>query len=725
MHRLAATPGGWTPDAEGVIFVEQSPAPIVFLTAADTDLQCLAQVMVDPSALPAVRGVNLLQLQQQLTIDTYADDVLAQAHIIIVRLLGGRAYWSYGLEVVRSLVEDTGAALVVLPGDDRPDPDLISLSTVPLAVANQLWRYLCEGGRDNLRHGLMALCDRVLDTRFQPPSPQPVPRVGRYRPAAVLADGDEPVPGTVGTVGILFYRAHYLAGNTAPIDALMAEIGHAPSRRDTGGLRPVAFYVSSLGDPEVQQDLLAEIKAVGGADILLNTTSFAVAKLDGSAPRLDLWQRLDVPVLQVILSGGTLDAWQQHPMGLMPRDIAMNVALPEVDGRIITRAVSFKTTQQRSAALEMDVVTYEPVGDRVQFVADLAARWVGLRRTPVSERRVALVLANYPNRDGRLANGVGLDTPQSCVEILQALAAEGYCLADIPADGDALIQALTTGRTNDPEGHGVRSVHHVLPVADYRAWYDTLPATVRSGLEQRWGTPEVELAQYWGDHPTQSPRISPAETGFPIAGLHLGRVFVGIQPSRGYDRDPSLNYHAPDLEPTHAYLAFYLWLRRRFRVQAIAHVGKHGNLEWLPGKGIGLSATCYPEIALGALPHLYPFIVNDPGEGAQAKRRAQAVILDHLTPPLTRAELYGPLQRLEGLVDEYYEAQSLDPTRLSVIRDRLVALLRESHVLEDLAAPHPSPLGAATGEWGGLAGASPCAPTVDLQGSEPLSLRVR
>jgi cobaltochelatase CobN len=717
MHRLAATPGGWTPDSDGVIFIEQSPAPIVVLTAADTDLQCLAQVMALPGELPPVRGVNLLQLQQQLTIDTYAEDVLAHARIILVRLLGGRAYWSYGLEVVRAVVAETGAALVVLPGDDRPDPQLISLSTVPLTVANTVWRYWTEGGPDNLRHGLMALCDRLLDTAFQPPPPQPVPRVGRYQPPAPASalDSASPDQGELGTVGILFYRAHYLAGNTAPIDALMAAVGEGAWGAVTrpGTLRPVAFYVSSLQDLEVQQALLAEIEAVGGVDVLLNTTSFAVAKLDGSAPRLDLWGRLDVPVLQVILSGGTLAAWQQHPMGLMPRDIAMNVALPEVDGRIITRAVSFKASQRRSDALEMEVVSYEPVGDRVQFVAELAARWVDLRRTPVAQRRVALVLANYPNRDGRLANGVGLDTPQSCGEILRAMAAAGYTVADIPADGDALMQALTTGRTNDPDGQSLRRVYQTLSLTDYRAWYDQLPETVCTAVEQRWGTPEAELAHYWADYPalttahpqtSNRPKLDDSEhqaPGFPIAGLQLGQVFVGIQPSRGYDRDPSLNYHAPDLEPTHAYLAFYLWLRQGFQAQAIVHGGKHGNLEWLPGKGIGLSATCYPELALGPLPHFYPFIVNDPGEGAQAKRRAQAVILDHLTPPLTRAELYGPLQKLEGLVDEYYEAQSLDPTRLSVIRDRLVALLADTHLLEDLALGR-DPVSVADNGGGGL-----------------------
>lgn len=689
MHRLAATPGGWTPDADGVIFVDQTAAPIVILTAADTDVQGLARVQPAlPADFPALRVANLLQLQQQLAIDTYADTVLCHARVVLLRLLGGRAYWSYGLEVLKETVATSGGALVVIPGDDQPDPALISQSTVPLTVANQLWQYLRHGGPANLRHGLLWLSDALLGTAYAPPPPAPVSAVGRYDfPVALPTPSPNPDftpnPATGARVGLLFYRAHYLAGNTAPIDAL----GVALAAR---GLEPVAVYVSSLQDPAVQAMVVEELcleepcpEESGPASplaLVLNTTSFAIAKLDQVPPRLDLWQRLDVPVLQVILSGGTQAQWQAHSLGLAPRDVAMNVALPEVDGRIITRAVSFKAATQRSAALETDVVTYEPVVDRVQFVAELAANWVTLARTPAPQRRIALVLANYPNRDGRLANGVGLDTPASTVAILQALHAAGYTLGPIPADGNALMHRLTQGITNDPEGWGLRPVAQTLAVADYQAWFAKLPAAVQRAITQRWGPPVPH-------HPGP-------DGGFAIAGWQCGQVFVAIQPSRGYDADPSLNYHAPDLEPPHDYLAVYQWLRQRFGVQAVVHVGKHGNLEWLPGKGVGLSAQCFPEVALGPLPHLYPFIVNDPGEGAQAKRRAQAVILDHLTPPLTRAELYGPLQQVEGLVDEYYEAQSLDPSRLRGIGDRICALLARTQLLQDLAAeasPNSSP----------------------------------
>jgi len=701
MHRLPATPGGWTPDTEGVIFLEQTPAPIIFLTAADTDILLLAHARSQlPSDFPDIRVANLLQLQQQLAIDTYAETVLAHASVIVLRLLGGRAYWSYGLEVVRQTVEQTGAALLVLPGDDRPDPELINHSTVPLALVNPFWRYLTEGGIDNMVNGLRLLGHTCLHYGEAPVPPQVVPRVGCLEVPMV---GDHHTP----RVGILFYRAHYLAGNMEPVEALSGAIAQRH-------LQPVPVFVSSLRDPEVQEELrhLLRPKEAPGIDVLLNTTSFSLAQLNTETPQVELWETLDVPVIQTIFSGGTQEQWEALTRGLSPRDVAMNVALPEVDGRIIGRAVSFKSVMQQHPQLQTQVVGYRAVGDRIQWTADLALAWVKLRRTPPAQRRIALILANYPSRDGRLANGVGLDTPASCIAILQALQQAGYTVTDIPATGDDLIERLTTGATNDPETYGLRTSNQYLPwkvgerspqpplkrgamsdaaasldqfslqgstpplsrgaggdpPSDYETFFATLPDPVRQGILQRWGQPCPE---------------SPGQ-GFPIPGIQLGNIFVGIQPPRGYDRDPSLNYHAPDLEPTHEYLAFYHWLRQEFGVQAIAHIGKHGNLEWLPGKGVALSTTCYPEVALGPIPHLYPFIVNDPGEGSQAKRRAQAVILDHLTPPMTRAELYGSLTQLEALVDEYYEAQSLDPTRLPQIQARIETLVRQENLTADL-----------------------------------------
>ncbi|BAZ68782.1 cobaltochelatase [Fischerella sp. NIES-4106] len=727
MHRINATPGGWNPQSEGVSFLEQTPAPLVLLTAADTDIQTLAAAIPKlPTKFPEFRVANLLNLQHQISIDTYAEQVLQPAQVIILRLLGGRSYWAYGLEVVQEIAQSNGITLIVMPGDDALDPDLMSHSTLPLGNVNQIWRYFNEGGIENIANALKYIADHCLSTSFNPPPPQIVPRVGLYEGDRELGIGDSPeetlrvdaqaashrvrvwvrdllnysplsshTPHTplppIPKIGILFYRAHYLAGNTKVIDALC----EALAKRN---LEPIPVFVSSLRELDVQEELseIFQPKDSQPISVLLNTTSFSLARLETEAPQLELWQKLDVPVLQVILSGGGVEQWRSQYQGLSPRDVAMNVALPEVDGRIISRAVSFKTVQTRHPQLETDVMVYEPVSDRIDFVADLAAKWVRLRSKLPQQRRIALILANYPARDGRIANGVGLDTPASGVEILQALQLAGYDVENIPATGDQLIQLLTAGVTNDPEGRELRPVQQSVSEQEYQEYFATLPQKVQQGIGDRWGVRGQGGQGRQGGQERQEGQAGQAGQGsnfsphtphtpqFPIPGIQLGNIFIGIQPARGYDLDPSLNYHAPDLEPTHAYLAFYYWVRECFGADAVVHVGKHGNLEWLPGKSLALSNSCYPEVALGALPHLYPFIVNDPGEGSQAKRRAQAVIVDHLTPPLTRAELYGGLQQLENLIDEYYEAESLDPGRLSLVCDRIQELILKENLHLDL-----------------------------------------
>ncbi|MGI8499811.1 MAG: cobaltochelatase subunit CobN, partial [Hassallia sp.] len=688
MHRINATSVGLN-NSEGVVFFEQTPAPLVFITAADTDIQTLAAAFPKlPSTFPALRVTNLLQLQNQINIDTYAEQILEFAQVIILRLLGGRSYWSYGLEVVQEIAERNGTTLIVMPGDDALDADLITLSTLPVTAVNQVWQYFREGGVENIVNAFKYITDTCLSTSFNPPSPQVVPRVGLYSPlllsptsleTRVIASLQLP------KVGIIFYRAHYLAGNTKVIDALC----EALAKRN---LEPVPLFISSLRDPDVQAELIEFFQPKDSEQValLLNTTSFSLARLDTETPQLELWQKLDVPVLQVILSGGSLEQWESQFQGLSPRDMAMNVALPEVDGRIISRAVSFKAVQTRNPNLETDVVVYEAIASRISFVADLAKNWVRLRSTPPAERHVALILANYPTRDGRIANGVGLDTPASCVEILKALQSAGYHVENLPADGDELIQRLTSGVTNDPEGKEWRPVQQCVSALEYAEYFSDLPEAVRQGVGERWGfgfetnrrEAERRTLPCGGSPPLRNVSVAEEEIeeSFAVSGLQFGNVFVGVQPARGYDIDPSLNYHAPDLEPTHAYLAFYYWVKSCFAADAVVHVGKHGNLEWLPGKSIALSDSCYPEVALGALPHLYPFIVNDPGEGSQAKRRAQAVIIDHLTPPMTRAELYGSLHQLENLIDEYYEAESLDPSRLSTIGDRITQLILQENL---------------------------------------------
>ncbi|MDV2999102.1 MAG: Aerobic cobaltochelatase subunit CobN [Chroococcopsis gigantea SAG 12.99] len=648
MHRISATATGWTPDIEGVIVVEQTPGEIIILTAADTDIQTLASALdYLPDDFPSIRALNLLQLQQQFSIDDYGDKVLSVAKTIVLRLLGGRSYWSYGLEVVKEIALSTGADLWVLPGDEKLDPLLIDHSTVSVSHIHQLWRYFTEGGVDNWVNALKFIANTSLGYAHELKQASIVSKIG-------LLDRNSKRQKFLGRAAILFYRSHYLAGNTRAIQSLCQIL-------ETYNIEPLPIFVSSLKEPDIQESLVQDFLD-DSVDLILNTTSFAIASLHGDN-KTNFWQTLNLPVFQIILSSGTESQWEEGYQGLSPRDVAMNIALPEVDGRIITRAVSFKSVQVWEPRLETSIVVYQPREDRVKFVVQLGVNWIKLRHKANQDKKIVMVLANYPNKDGRLANGVGLDTPASCIEILRALKEDGYAVTDIPADGDELIKLLTAGVTNDVDNNELRAVYQSLSLEDYQSYFQSLPSHVQEAMIDRWGVPSENI---------------------PISGIRLGNIFISIQPSRGYDIDPSLNYHAPDLEPTHAYLAHYYWLRSVFEADAVIHVGKHGNLEWLPGKSLALSTQCYPEIALQTLPNFYPFIVNDPGEGSQAKRRAHAVILDHLTPPLTRAGLYGDLSALEALIDEYYEAQSLDPSRLKIISRSIQELVSTTGIDRDL-----------------------------------------
>jgi cobaltochelatase CobN len=657
MHLLAAAPGR-VDDGEAAVDLGQSPGDILILSAADSDLACLAAAWrrFDPKPW-SLRLANLLRLSHPASVDVYLERMLGSARMVVVRLLGGRAYWPYGVEQLAEQCRRRAIPLALLPGDDRPDAELTALGTVAPEQAEGLWRCLTFGGIDNAARALAragALAGFDQDTGDPP---VPLPPAGPY-PAAAAADPGRPA------ALVVFYRALALSGDTAPIDALLTAL-------TARGCDARALYVHSLKDP-LSAAAIDRALAARPVDIVLNATGFAVAGFD--RPEDQPFAAADCPVLQVILAGGSEESWRAGSRGLSPRDIAMSVALPEVDGRLITRAISFKTAS-RDDATQCDIARHAPLADRVDFVADLALGWARLRRKAAADRRVALVLANYPNRDGRLANGVGLDTPAATVTVLAAMAAAGYHAPGLPADGNALMRLLQDGPTNDWRDLDRRAIREDLPLPDYLAFFDGLPRTVRDAVRDRWGPPE-------GD-----PFFRPGEVscgGFLIAALRFGRVAVAIQPARGYNIDPAEAAHDPALVPPHNYLAFHAWLRHAFGADAVIHMGKHGNLEWLPGKALALSEACYPEICLGPLPHLYPFIVNDPGEGTQAKRRAQAVIIDHLTPPLTRAETYGPLRDLERVVDEYYQAAGMDPRRLPLLRREIWSLTAAAGLDVDL-----------------------------------------
>ncbi len=696
MHLLAAQPGGIS-DGSAAVDLGQSPADIVVLTAADSEIACLSaaqRMLVDGraapgdetagsghgGAAPSLRLANLLQLGHNMSVDLYIESVIAPdggsgARLVIVRLLGGRGYWPYGVDQLAALCRERAIGLALLSGDDEPDAELTALSTVGIEALHRLWQYFVHGGADNAANCLRYAAELIgrgpadggtPETGWREPAP--LLRAGLYWPGRTSPSLEDvraewAKNGGAGAqapvAAVVFYRAMVQAANLEPVDALIRSLARA-------GLNALPVFAAGLRDP-VAADTVADLIADSRPDVILSATGFALSNpaAPGEPRPHTPFDSADCPILQVVFSGGTEADWRGGTRGLSARDIAMNVALPEIDGRVLSRAVSFKDRAARDERTQADIVAYRAVPDRIDFVGRLAAAWVSLRRTPASERRIALVLANYPNRDGRIGNGVGLDTPKATVNVLRALEAAGHGVRDAPRDGAALIERLLAGPTNALSKRAARRVSETLSLADYQAFFTGLARPVRDAVVARWGGPEAD--------PLFDEGLGQGGA-FAIAAFRCGKVAVALQPARGYNIDPRASYHDPDLMPPHGYLAFYAWLRHGFAAHAVVHMGKHGNLEWLPGKALALSAECYPEAALGALPHLYPFIVNDPGEGTQAKRRAAAVVVDHLTPPLTRAESYGPIRDLEQLVDEFYEAAGLDPRRLKVLGSQILEL---------------------------------------------------
>jgi cobaltochelatase CobN len=668
MHLLAAAAGS-VDEGQEPVDLGQSPADIVFISAADTELAALATARSEMAQPPELRLASMMHLQHPMSVDLHIDACASKAKLVVARVLGGASYWKYGFEQYAARLADAGVAFAALPGDDKPDPDLRLFSTVSDQDYDALWAYLVEGGPKNAVN-FLSYCQFVIAQAPAPQAAEPLLRAGVYWPGDGISDlsaaqahwtQDAPI------VPVIFYRALVQGAGLNPINRMVKALRLA-------GLNPLPIFVASLKDP-ISVVTLDQLFQAAPPAVILNCTSFAVGNPHGdSSPNnpLTAVSARQAPVLQVVLAASTESSWEEGLNGLSARDIAMNVALPEVDGRILSRAISFKGEAFFDEATECPIATYKARGDRVTFVAALAANWASLRRTAPAQRQVALILANYPNKDGRLANGVGLDTPASAVHALALLQQAGYDVKNAPETSAELMEQIMAGPTNWLTDRATRTGGVLLPIADYMAHYQTLPYELRAQLEERWGAPESD------------PFFDPNDGGFKLSILRFGNVTLGLQPARGYNIDPVETYHSPDLIPPHNYLAFYFWIRHHQKAQATVHMGKHGNLEWLPGKALALSDSCLPEAILGPMPHVYPFIVNDPGEGTQAKRRAQAVIIDHLTPPLTRAETYGPLRDLEALVDEYYEAAGIDPRRIEHLRREILTLTAASGLDKDI-----------------------------------------
>jgi cobaltochelatase CobN len=635
---------------------------IVFGSNADTELLALRSVADDlPDELGGIRWFH----------PDRSDDVpdLEGAVAVVVRLLGGADAWEAGFEELRTRCRAADVPLVALGGEADPDPDLLAASTVPTGVAAEAHRYLAAGGPANVEHLLRFLSDTLAMTGLGFDAPEPVADVGVWDGAGV-GHPDASRRSERPLVAVIFYRAHLVAGNTTYVSELCDAL-------DDAGADAVAIWTYSLREDADGRVPALERCAELGVDVIITSTRAAGSTSDAgegwAVPGLDA---LGVPVIQSPASSRARAAWLDDEAGLTPLDVASGVAIPEFDGRIIGPTFAFKEVVEEAGGSQ--ILATRADTERAAHLARLAVRSARLRHVPAGRRRIAIVLSAYPTKRSRLGNAVGLDTPASAIELLRSLRDAGHRVDRVPTDGDTLMDELATGFTYDQAALDPSQVAMAvgsLPATAYTDWFAGLPQQAQDEVDELWGPAPGQVY------------VERGALHFP--GMDLGNVVVTIQPPRGFGADPIVTYHAPDMPPPHHYLAFYRWLGMPvvdggWGADAIVHLGKHGTVEWLPGKALAPSAGCFPDAAVADVPFFYPFVVNDPGEGTQAKRRTHAVIVDHLPTPLTRADSYDDIARLEQLLDALASAEAMDPAKAPALRTQVWELLVAAEIHRDL-----------------------------------------
>ena len=606
-----------------------SPADLVVLSFSDSDLGAFAAGWHrSEGKLPSLRLANLSQLKHPLSVDTYIEQTLSGAKGILIRLIGGVPYWAYGLEQVFELAKQKGMALAVLPADGRPDERLDAYSTLPKSTLHRL-THLCDQGGEVAAHAALAQLSLAAGLYAGPvQGSKSLPAFGAWTPETgpthAQCSTDKPL------IILTFYRSYLVSADLDPVKSLFNAFR-------SKGYEVLGLFAPSLKARQAAEWIEAKIKELAPAAIV-NLTAFSGKGNAGSSP-LDI---ADVPVFQVALATSDRKSWADAERGLSPADLAMHVVLPEVDGRIFAGVSSFKEAGESDAALEYTRIAHQADTVQIAQIVERVDGWIQLAQKDRADKKLAVILSTYPGRDWQMAHAVGLDALASTEAVLQDLSEAGYD-TELAA---SLEQALTQETVS-------------IPIGTYQTALSTLPQSLRDDLFAAWGKPEDDANFQDG--------------AFFLPAVRRGNVLIALQPERGTPKTRDDDYHDLSRTPRHAYVAFYLYLRQTQDIDALIHIGAHGTLEWLPGKSVALSGLCWPQALIGNLPVIYPFIVNDPGEAAQAKRRIGAVTLGHIPPALKDSETPARMCGLEALLDEFSNADGLDPKR----RDRLQADIRD------------------------------------------------
>ena len=576
-----------------------------------------------------------------------------EADVILILWMGTGLDTPFLRQAVRRM-ERRGSRYLILV--ENPGTDKVSAGFSPEQI-RRTWQYFRYDGADNLYNCVLWLGKEFGGTPYVPEEPKLLPWHGIWHPEWTEMERCQDAEGYLAahylpgrpTVGVMFYRTEWLMGDfsyqTALIRALEAQ-----------GLNAIAIFTNTFRSEDLDSPTLMD--AVNRyffrgktrlVDVIINTMKFS---LKAAGTSIEEWMRLDVPLLEAYTVLGERAEWEASPAGLNPMEVSIAVSLPEFDGVIHSVPIAARVKD------DVGNVTWQLMEERMVRLAAKAKKWALLGKKPNQEKKIAIVFHNYPPTNSNIGSAAGLDSPESVRRLLEKMRDVGYTVETIPEDSKAFMKLLTDNATNDRRfisAAQIKDAYGHLTAAQYARFFTKLPEKVRTQLTADWGDAPGDVFNYEGE--------------LLIPGTLNGNVFITVQPPRGFGEDPGKILHDPAAAPTHHYIGFYHWLRDIWQADAVVHIGTHGSLEWLPGKGTALSASCYPDISLGDLPDVYPYWMTIVGEGIQAKRRGAACLISHLSPPMQLSGSYEELQELEQALDEYVHFRQTQPENLDTVKE--------------------------------------------------------
>jgi len=598
---------------------------------------------------------------------------ISEFHLIIIRMHAGLTYFKKFERLRELIVKDNVPTLIESEMEEemKDNRSLFAGSEEDYITLRSYIELGGDGNEYNLLAWLIRDCESV---KINVEEPKRRPAQGIYIPGKGMSDELPKLDGSKPTVGLMISQVSVANNNVKHIDALIAELeshnvnvipvfmvpNPGEIRGSIGITGCVRKYFMNNGKPIID----SAIVTMGFSMLCLSDPG------DGSGSSVkNIFEELGVPVIQASTLLGPKKNWEDNPIGFGPFEISMNVFWPEYDGQTISFPFA-STERSKEGRLE-----FQPIEDRVQALSKLAVNWAVLRRTPTKDRRIAILLHQNPPRNDMVGGAFGLDSTESTVDLLKKMATIGYTLDSIPENGQDLTKILLSGVSNDTDWLSAEDMLDkaagTVSSKRYAEWFSQIEEKCKSGMLKDWGAIPGNLF-------TVNDKIV-------IAGTMNGNVFIGLQPVRGMVSDSTDLYHSQDVTAPHNYLAYYRWLTEELKVNAVVHMGCHGTLEWLPGKGNGVSKGCSPDIVLGHVPHIYPYAISNPGEGVHARRRSGAVIIDHLIPSMTRAGGYDVLTDIESLVQECMRASSANQNekKNSILYD-IFKKCQDSSMLDDI-----------------------------------------